>query len=80
MDKCRDCGCTDEHACLGGCYWVEPNLCSACWRGAMKAMGISDYMLDLAEKQKKKKAGFNSFLPPNTWDDDSRTGDPELDR
>ncbi len=27
---CRVCGCTDEHACPGGCYWVEPDLCSAC--------------------------------------------------
>lgn len=27
---CRICGCTDDHACPGGCYWVEPNLCSAC--------------------------------------------------
>lgn len=33
--RCRVCGCTDERACedanIGGpCYWVEPNLCSAC--------------------------------------------------
>lgn len=28
--KCRVCGCTDERACLGGCYWVEPELCSRC--------------------------------------------------
>jgi hypothetical protein len=27
---CRACGCTDEHACEGGCYWVEKDLCSAC--------------------------------------------------
>lgn len=27
---CRLCGCTDDHACPAGCYWVEPNLCSAC--------------------------------------------------
>lgn len=27
---CRRCGCTDDRACPGGCYWVEPNLCSAC--------------------------------------------------
>jgi len=29
-DHCRICGCTDEHACEGGCYWVEEDLCSAC--------------------------------------------------
>lgn len=28
--KCRLCGCTDDKACKSGCYWVEPNLCSAC--------------------------------------------------
>ena len=28
--KCRICGCTDEHACPGGCYWVEDDLCSRC--------------------------------------------------
>lgn len=30
--KCIACGCTDEQACPGGCYWhtIEPPLCSAC--------------------------------------------------
>ncbi len=27
---CRVCGCTDNHACPDGCYWVEPDLCSQC--------------------------------------------------
>ncbi len=27
---CRICGCTWEHGCPGGCWWVEPDLCSAC--------------------------------------------------
>lgn len=27
---CRVCGCTDDHACPGGCYWVEEDLCSEC--------------------------------------------------
>jgi hypothetical protein len=32
---CRVCGCTDDSACLDTasdepCYWVEPDLCSAC--------------------------------------------------
>lgn len=29
-NACRGCGCTEDHACDGGCYWVEPNLCSRC--------------------------------------------------
>lgn len=30
--SCRVCGCTDNHACEGGCEWVENeyNLCSKC--------------------------------------------------
>ena len=28
--KCRVCGCSDFHACPGGCFWVESDLCSAC--------------------------------------------------
>lgn len=27
---CRFCGCTDLHACAGGCHWVGYNICSAC--------------------------------------------------
>lgn len=27
---CRDCGCTDAHACAGDCSWVDDDLCSAC--------------------------------------------------
>ena len=29
--QCSVCGCTDDHACEPeGCYWVAPDLCSAC--------------------------------------------------
>ena len=30
--RCIVCGCTEDAACLGGCYWhtVEPPVCSAC--------------------------------------------------
>ncbi len=27
---CRQCGCTDDRACAGGCSWVDLDLCSAC--------------------------------------------------
>ena len=27
---CRVCGCTEAAACEGGCFWAEPDLCSAC--------------------------------------------------
>ena len=29
--SCRVCGCTDDHACEGGCSWVTADLCSACY-------------------------------------------------
>lgn len=28
--KCRVCGCTENNACPGGCFWVEVDLCSEC--------------------------------------------------
>ena len=28
--QCRRCGCTDNHACDGGCEWISEDLCSAC--------------------------------------------------
>jgi len=27
---CRVCGCTEERACWGGCFWVEADMCNAC--------------------------------------------------
>ena len=33
VQKCRRCGCTETTPCMttdGPCYWVEPDLCSAC--------------------------------------------------
>ena len=27
---CRVCGCTENNACVRGCWWVEEDLCSAC--------------------------------------------------
>lgn len=30
LRRCRICGCTDDNACMGGCYWVEDDLCSSC--------------------------------------------------
>lgn len=33
MIECRECGCTDDNACMtvyGPCHWVELDLCSAC--------------------------------------------------
>lgn len=42
VESCRECGCTEEEACLligdeqveSTCGWAEPNLCTACTPGA----------------------------------------------
>lgn len=28
--RCEVCGCTDDRACPGGCWWARPGLCSRC--------------------------------------------------
>lgn len=28
--RCRVCGCTNDEACLSGCWWEEDDLCSSC--------------------------------------------------
>ena len=40
--KCRICGCDDMHACEGGCYWVEEDLCSECARKLVEKWFPSD--------------------------------------
>lgn len=32
LGECRACGCTDESACAGGCYWIDDahTLCNRC--------------------------------------------------
>ena len=37
---CRVCGCTDNRACPGSCWWIEFDLCSSC-KGAA-AVGADD--------------------------------------
>ena len=33
--KCRVCGCDQDHACKGGCFWVYDDLCSQCYEKMM---------------------------------------------
>lgn len=28
--RCRACQCTDDEACMSGCWWVDEDLCSSC--------------------------------------------------
>jgi ParB/RepB/Spo0J family partition protein len=36
VHACRECGCTEDTPCEGGCWWVEDDLCSACVRAGHK--------------------------------------------
>jgi hypothetical protein len=36
---CIYCQCTDEKGCPGGCFWVLPNVCSACAALQLTAAG-----------------------------------------
>jgi len=49
---CRVCGCTEEQACQGGCWWVEDpeglgDLCSSCLPG----LETDDYLDSLTTEQ-----------------------------
>lgn len=48
LQECRVCGCTDAVACEGGCYWIEKDLCSACWHEIV--MGATAPFLREVEK------------------------------
>lgn len=45
--RCRVCGCTDDRACPGGCWWVADDLCSAC---GSRPPAVLDGQLDLLEE------------------------------
>lgn len=38
---CRACGCSDDAACVGGCSWAAPGLCSRCGRQAADVTDMS---------------------------------------
>lgn len=39
LRKCRYCGCTDDRACDGGCWWIADDVCSSCGDAA-RAEGV----------------------------------------
>jgi hypothetical protein len=43
IQTCRGCGCTDANACDGGCFWVEPNVCSRCVTPEQANAFLSEY-------------------------------------
>lgn len=39
---CMGCGCRDDRACHGGCFWIDPShlVCSACLDSALDAIAL----------------------------------------
>ncbi|WP_338631250.1 hypothetical protein [Clostridium baratii] len=68
MQTCKVCGCTEVHACEGGCYWIEWDLCNKCFEDIDKRINLNnvavidinnykeDYLYDL-----KTEKYFSSF-------------------
>lgn len=38
--SCRECGCTDERGCPGGCWWVLPDVCRSCAAALLVNAGL----------------------------------------
>jgi len=66
--KCKYCGCTDGHSCVGGCTWVLKNVCSKCvlnsrnLKGAFNAYSsdpeTESVELIIKRKKSKQVVGF----------------------
>jgi len=41
LPTCVGCGCADDAACIGGCWWAAPGLCSRCARQAADVADMS---------------------------------------
>ncbi len=53
MIQCKFCGCTDSHACAGGCFWVFTDVCSRCvFESIANQVGAfdEDTRFDIAEQ------------------------------
>jgi ferredoxin len=68
LDKCIMCGCTEDHACEEGCYWILPGLCSVCAEKMMaftlSKISIDIPGLDITINDLSKMAVRAMFTPP----------------
>lgn len=65
--KCRICGCTDDHACVtteGACFWVDDDdLCSAC---AVR-FGVPAFEAVIAERARQDQKWGRQDHGPSYW-------------
>lgn len=67
---CKGCGCTEEAACPGGCYWVsfDPPVCSVCHAAAEDMAGaVSLYGDELCPASKTPAAHVPLFTSETEW-------------
>ncbi len=73
---CRICGCTENHACAGGCYWVEPDVCSECqpmalltqlWKAIRGYDHIGHEGSELLEVMCEVRVYLDEFYPSTSW-------------
>lgn len=57
---CRECGCTEDNACEGPCYWVELDLCSAC---SFRVTKIGQFSFTLSRSRPARTSPSNSVTP-----------------
>jgi Holliday junction resolvasome RuvABC endonuclease subunit len=57
VPTCRACGCTEDHACRGGCAWADEGktICTRCSTGTRTVMGLDPSIDNL---------GWGVILPP----------------
>jgi len=64
VPTCRECGCTEHHACVGGCSWVQPDLCSRCAYQPKTLVGV---VFDGDVAQTLKEAKFTTLFSISSW-------------
>lgn len=72
IEKCKICGCTDERACEGGCYWIAENLCSRCADKLIENNKQLQSQLDTANKKLdeiKKYLNCNEYFESTHFDE-----------
>jgi hypothetical protein len=65
---CRVCGCTNQRACPGGCYWTEADLCSECTPRGQSAFELAVSEIAIERKRQRHllhrgKIKFNCAAP-----------------
>lgn len=60
---CRYCGCSDDRACPGGCWWVAEDVCSAC------ASAMCTWVSKVDEAKPKAESNLRFFTGRDPGDE-----------